>query len=126
MAFRALGLSGLEPPTSRLSGVRSNRLSYKPAFTQKSEIFVNWKLRIENWELKPLRYALALLSIFHFQFSIINKNQKFLLIKSGSHLFSRGVATQVPSAVKGLTVMFGMGMSVSLSRNTTGKLRIEN
>ena len=27
-----LGLSGLEPPTSRLSGVRSNRLSYKPIF----------------------------------------------------------------------------------------------
>ena len=29
-AFRLMGLSGLEPPTSRLSGVRSNRLSYKP------------------------------------------------------------------------------------------------
>ena len=27
---KAMGLSGLEPPTSRLSGVRSNRLSYKP------------------------------------------------------------------------------------------------
>ena len=27
-----MGLSGLEPPTSRLSGVRSNRLSYKPVF----------------------------------------------------------------------------------------------
>ena len=27
-----MGLSGLEPPTSRLSGVRSNRLSYKPIF----------------------------------------------------------------------------------------------
>ena len=27
---RRMGLSGLEPPTSRLSGVRSNRLSYKP------------------------------------------------------------------------------------------------
>ena len=25
-----LGSSGLEPPTSRLSGVRSNRLSYEP------------------------------------------------------------------------------------------------
>ena len=25
-----IGLSGLEPPTSRLSGVRSNRLSYRP------------------------------------------------------------------------------------------------
>ena len=28
--FHPVGLSGLEPPTSRLSGVRSNRLSYKP------------------------------------------------------------------------------------------------
>ena len=27
-----VGLSGLEPPTSRLSGVRSNRLSYKPGY----------------------------------------------------------------------------------------------
>ena len=33
LAFaRLVGLSGLEPPTSRLSGVRSNRLSYKPIF----------------------------------------------------------------------------------------------
>ena len=31
-----LGLSGLEPPTSRLSGVRSNRLSYKPSFISPS------------------------------------------------------------------------------------------
>ena len=29
-----MGLSGLEPPTSRLSGVRSNRLSYKPICLQ--------------------------------------------------------------------------------------------
>ena len=28
-----MGLSGLEPPTSRLSGVRSNRLSYKPIYS---------------------------------------------------------------------------------------------
>ena len=26
-----VGLSGLEPPTSRLSGVRSNQLSYRPS-----------------------------------------------------------------------------------------------
>ena len=29
-AMLVVGLSGLEPPTSRLSGVRSNRLSYRP------------------------------------------------------------------------------------------------
>ena len=33
--FRCLvGLGGLEPPTSRLSGVRSSLLSYKPIFMQ--------------------------------------------------------------------------------------------
>ena len=30
LKFPLVGLSGLEPPTSRLSGVRSNLLSYKP------------------------------------------------------------------------------------------------
>ena len=34
VSFR-MGLSGLEPPTSRLSGVRSNRLSYKPRLLSK-------------------------------------------------------------------------------------------
>ena len=31
-----MGLSGLEPPTSRLSGVRSNQLSYKPIYQKRS------------------------------------------------------------------------------------------
>ena len=40
-----MGLSGLEPPTSRLSGVRSNQLSYKPIF----EIFrFQWRWRDSN------------------------------------------------------------------------------
>ena len=36
--FHPVGLSGLEPPTSRLSGVRSNRLSYKPFFESGSHL----------------------------------------------------------------------------------------
>ena len=31
LPFQVMGLSGLEPPTSRLSGVRSNQLSYEPS-----------------------------------------------------------------------------------------------
>ena len=43
--FYMVGLSGLEPPTSRLSGVRSNQLSYKPIF----EIFrFQWRWRDSN------------------------------------------------------------------------------
>ena len=30
LTLRVVGLSGLEPPTSPLSGVRSNHLSYRP------------------------------------------------------------------------------------------------
>ena len=42
-----MGSSGLEPPTSRLSGVRSNQLSYKPI-----EIFRSlwcFQLSLDNW-----------------------------------------------------------------------------
>ena len=66
-----MGLSGLEPPTSRLSGVRSNRLSYKPFY------------------------------------------------KGGIHLLSRAVSSKVPSAVHGLTIVFGMGTGVSHERIDT-------
>ena len=37
-SLRVVGLDGLEPSTSRLSGVRSNHLSYKPF----SHSFGNW------------------------------------------------------------------------------------
>ena len=70
-----MGLSGLEPPTSRLSGVRSNLLSYKP-----------------------------------------------LYYKSGSRLFFHTVASIVPSAVQGLTVVFGMGTGISPARIATRQI----
>ena len=48
---------------------------------------------------------------------------KIIFIKmSGSHLLSHAVARIVPSAVKVLTVVFGMGTGVSRKRITTGHL----
>ena len=37
-----VGSSGLEPPTSRLSGARSNHLSYEPIFVSRTGLFVRF------------------------------------------------------------------------------------
>ncbi len=37
-----MGTSGLEPPTSRLSGVRSNHLSYAPNDTYTNESIITY------------------------------------------------------------------------------------
>ena len=51
-----------------------------------------------------------------------SSNVELLYIKmSGSHLLSHAVARIVPSAVKVLTVVFGMGTGVSPSRIATGQ-----
>ena len=36
--FEVVGIGGLEPPTSRLSGVRSNHLSYTPIRSLETEL----------------------------------------------------------------------------------------
>src|SRR5690625_5428555 len=43
-----VGLSGLEPPTSRLSGVRSNMLSYRPIY------LISYSLTTEQSTIKRL------------------------------------------------------------------------
>ena len=95
-----MGLSGLEPPTSRLSGVRSNRLSYKPAFA----------LLLLFVLFAAAHLALLLLFVSDLQ-------------HPGNHLLSQAVSHQVPSAVMGLTFMFGMGMSVTPKRIITEMLK---
>ena len=101
-----MGLSGLEPPTSRLSGVRSNQLSYKPIL--KSFDFSGDE---EIRTLDPLlaRQVLSQLS--------------YIPIESGIHLLSHTVSSAVPSAACVLTVVFGMGTGVSHKRIGTGNVR---
>ena len=71
-----VGLSGLEPPTSRLSGVRSNLLSYRPAlglrrvlcpfssfsssyssFNVQCISFVHWKMNSVPSLYRPFRLS---------------------------------------------------------------------
>ena len=105
-----MGLSGLEPPTSRLSGVRSNQLSYKPIL--KSFDFSGDE---EIRTLDPLlaRQVLSQLSYIPFFWG------------SGSHLLSHTVSSAVPSASWVLTVVFGMGTGVSPRRIAAGSIRYQ-
>ena len=102
-----MGLSGLEPPTSRLSGVRSNQLSYKPfLFFFLSEVpFTSFQERP-----KKLTSPFALLGLANF-------------FRSGGHLLSHAVSSAVPSAVRVLTVVFGMGTGVSPGRIAASNVR---
>ena len=52
-----VGLDGLEPSTSRLSGVRSSHLSYRPVFPQAIFQFVHLKvlpLMVEMMGFEPM------------------------------------------------------------------------
>ena len=102
MALNPLGLSGLEPPTSRLSGVRSNRLSYKPV----------WRRRDSN-SRPPACKAGALPTE-------LRPRKRF----AGGLLLSHAVSSVVPSAACVLTIVFGMGTGVPRRRIATSKLEL--
>ena len=62
-----MGLNGLEPSTSRLSGVRSNQLSYRPLFAFRTFVLRDKPLKTKQ-RSKPCRvpYYLEHLSTFWF------------------------------------------------------------
>ena len=75
--FKPVGLSGLEPPTSRLSGVRSNRLSYKPSLYV---FFTGCPFRLTRYGDKGIRTLDPLLA------RQVLSQLSYTPIKSGSHL----------------------------------------
>ena len=80
-----MGLSGLEPPTSRLSGVRSNRLSYKPIFVAHSfECLTNG-----DGEIRTLDPLLARQVLSQLSYTPIGCGSSFLFSKSNPciHLY---------------------------------------
>ena len=58
-----VGLGGLEPPTSRLSGGRSNRLSYRPVEHALRLMLPRDLLHPTRGEIDGLSLALALVSL---------------------------------------------------------------
>ena len=52
-----LGSSGLEPPTSRLSGARSNRLSYNPSYILKVQKYIQKSLPTEQYNQRLLLHS---------------------------------------------------------------------
>ena len=59
-----VGTSGLEPPTSRLSGGRSNRLSYEPIFYGGDKRDRTADLLLARQALSQLSYTPVYLSLF--------------------------------------------------------------
>ena len=63
-----VGLSGLEPPTSRLSGVRSNRLSYKPLYKSKMRLFL-----YGNSQKAVIFKLVDILAVYHNLYKLFNQ-----------------------------------------------------
>ena len=139
-----LGLSGLEPLTSRLSAECSNQLSYKPVsfdsypacfsfsfllfFTSLLYFFLIFSSFpfLSFLILSPSFFLLSLCSTTGMAFTRAVGHHPGSLVKQcfpGNHLFSRVVSNQVPSAACVLTSVFGMGTRVSHRRIVTGKSR---
>ena len=107
LAVRPCGLvgpSGLEPPTSCLSGTRSNLLSYEPMWLFRTQVRI-----FQRQEAGPMSYL-------------------FLCVST--ELSSRTVARKVFSPLQSLTSVFGMGTGgpsafIALTLSKFPSLKIE-
>ena len=67
-----MGTSGLEPPTSRLSGVRSNHLSYAPKL--KNLVIEQSSKRVTRIELATTAWKAVVLPLNYTRIHTISKN----------------------------------------------------
>ena len=116
-----VGPSGLEPPTSCLSGTRSNLLSYDPMWLVSDFLSLGWWRWWDSNPWPPACRAGALpaelhphLNINRFSLSLPFSNlwSGFYSTPSASvsiELFSRTVSRKVSSPLQSLTSVFGMG-----------------
>ena len=116
---RSMGLSGLEPPTSRLSGVRSNRLSYKPSSSPRNR-FRGGPVTVESFDFCPhIVFSRGPRYFGASDYDIYLNDLSRFIQKSGNLLLSHIVSNIVPSAARVLTIVFGMRTGVSLWRIVT-------
>jgi hypothetical protein len=68
-----VGLNGLEPSTSRLSGVRSNQLSYRPIFYMERVMGIEPTTTAWKAVVLPLNYTRMLKYLFWRQHPDLNR-----------------------------------------------------
>ena len=106
-----VGSSGLEPPTSCLSGTRSNHLSYEPMVY--SVVFSTFGGDDGIRTHDPLLAGQVLSQLSYTPIGVLFLRFRGLISESayrvGPDLSSRTVASKVFSALHSLTSVFGMG-----------------
>ena len=95
MEFLLVGPSGLEPPTSCLSGTRSNLLSYEPMWLVSD--FSSLGITANTYSLFTITFYFSCGKLFASHADV------------GIELSSRTVSRKVFSPLQSLTSVFGMG-----------------
>ena len=106
-----VGSSGLEPPTSRLSGARSNQLSYEPILVFGVLSTFGGDDGIRTHDPLLAGQVLSQLSYTPIGLGFHSLTGCFQPVMNGVglDLSSRTVASEVLSALHSLTSVFGMG-----------------
>ena len=91
-----MGTSGLEPPTSRLSGVRSNHLSYAPKL--KNLVFEQCSKRVTRIELATTAWKAVVLPL---NYTRLTKWRETESNRRHMELQSIALPTELPSQIAG-------------------------